>query len=268
MMEVPTIWAGSLQSLDYVLEASVKVAEMRASRGSDPFELPPIYEVKDGVAVVSVSGPLIMGSAGFFRLFGVMGYDDIREGLMGAVSAKGVKSIMMHINSPGGHAQGVEDLSAFARSMRALKPMVTFTDATMASAAYWLGSSANKILAARTAIVGSIGAVTVHSERSRMLDREGITPTVVRSGKYKMLANSVEPLTEEAKAQLQSQVDDLNDMFEATVAQNLGVSQKLVHDKMGQGREFLGARAQEAGLVHGIATFDEAFAVAKLLGSR
>ena len=54
--------------------------------------------------------------------------------------------------------------------------------------------------------------------------------------------------------------------FEARVAANLNVTPKQVHDKMGQGREFLGARAAAVGLIDGIATMQEAFAVAKLLG--
>ena len=152
--------------------------------------------------------------------------------------------------------------------MPAIKPVVSYSGSTMASAAYWLGSSAGRILAGKTAIVGSIGVVMTHVERSKQLADNGVKATVIRSGKYKQMANSVEPLSDEAKAELQALVDDLNQMFEATVAQNLGVSQKQVHEKMGQGREFLGAKAQAAGLVHGISNFDEALSVAKLLGSR
>jgi signal peptide peptidase SppA len=268
MMQIPDVWLGSLEALNYVIAASAKVAEMRARGGELAMELPPIYEVREGVAVVEMSGPLVMGSAGFFRMFGILGYDDLRQGLNEAVAQKDVKSLLLNVSSGGGHASGTEDASAHLKEIDKLKPVVTHTGSMMASAAYWIGSSARRILATKTAEVGSIGCVITHMERSEQMKRDGVKATIIRSGPYKHAANSIEPLSDEAKADLQSKVDDLNGMFEAGVARNLGVPVKTVHEKMGGGRVFLGFRAQEVGLVHGIASFDEAFAVAKILGSR
>jgi ClpP class serine protease len=174
--EIPNMWLGSRESFDYVLSVAPKVAEMRAARGGDEMgmELPPIYAVREGVAIVEMAGPLVMGSAGFFRLFGILGYDDLRQGLNEAVAKKDVKALLLNVSSGGGAAQGTEDAADHLKSVSKLKPVVTHTGSMMASAAYWIGSSANRILSTKTAMVGSIGCVITHTEHSEALKKEGI----------------------------------------------------------------------------------------------
>lgn len=268
MFAVPRIWAGSQDSFDYMLgglASALKIIEARAGR-DDPFELPPVLDVQEGVGIVSVKGPLVAGSAGFMRLFGITGYSDIQAAVAEAVKSKDVKSIMLDVKSGGGMVDGADETSQFVRQAAGIKPVLAYAGGTMGSAAYWVGSAANRILASRTSLVGSLGVVVVAMDRSKKLEKEGVTAHVVRSGKWKMLVNGVEPLGELALDQLQSMVTDLSELFESRVASNLGVTQKIVHDRMGQGREFLGGRALEVGLVHGIASSQEAFAAAKLLG--
>lgn len=268
MFEIPKLWSGSQETFDLLLSAmdsAYGILEARAG-SKDPFELPPLVQIQESVGVVSVKGPLISGNAGFMRLFGVTGYADIQEAMMEAADAKSVKSILLLVASGGGAVDGADETSEFVKKLDAVKPVVTYASGAMASAAYWIGSAGSRRLASRTSIVGSIGAVATHMERSKQLEKDGIGATVVRSGKFKALVNSIEPLSETAKAQLQAMVDSISAIFEERVAANLGVSAKIVRDRMGQGREFLGAEAQAVGLVDGIASIQEAFAVAKLLG--
>lgn len=268
MFEIPKLWAGSQESFDLLVNAVQSAYEIVESRAGseDPFKLPPLLQVQEGVGVVSVKGPLSPGAAGFARLFGVTGYADIQEALAEAADNKSVKSILMVVASGGGAVDGVDETSEFVRSVGALKPVVTFAEGAMLSAAYWIGSAGVRRLASRTSVVGSLGAVATHFERSKQLEKDGIGVTVLRSGKFKALVNGVEPLTDPAKAQIQAQIDAINPIFEERVASNLGISTKIVHDRMGQGREFMGAEAQAVGLVDGISSIQEAFAVAKLLG--
>jgi len=268
MFEIPKLWAGSQASFDLLIAAMDSAYGILESRAGtkDPFELPPLVQVQEGVGVVSIKGPLISGNAGFMRLFGVTGYADIQEALMEAAENKSVKSLLLTVASGGGAVDGADETSEFVKNLGALKPIVTYASGAMASAAYWVGSAGARRLASRTSIVGSIGAVFTHMERSKQLEKDGIGATVIRSGKFKALVNSIEPLSETAKAQMQAMVEAISGIFEERVAGNLGVSTKVVRDRMGQGREFLGADAQAVGLVDGIASIQEAFAVAKLLG--
>ena len=103
-----TPWLGSQEGYDAVLQASTSLAQLEAQgpealkakliefRGginnTDPYALPPMYKVADGVGVLTVTGPLITGSAGFMRLFGVTGYDDVRQAANELMSQKSVKS--------------------------------------------------------------------------------------------------------------------------------------------------------------------------------
>lgn len=268
MIELPRLWSGSQDTLEYLAAAADSAqAYLEARAGSvDPFELPPLLVVQEGVGMVSVKGPLINGNAGYMRLWGVTGYADIQEAVMQAAETKTVKSILMLYATGGGAVEGVDETSNFIKQISALKPVVTYATGSMASAGYWLGSAAARRMASATSIVGSIGVTVTHFDRSEQLKKDGIDAKVYRSGKWKALGNPYEPRSDLFDEQMQSMVKDLNDIFEARIAANLGVTTRQVHDRMGQGREFLGARAVEVGLVDGVATLQEAFTVAKMLG--
>lgn len=256
-------WAGTAESFN---SAAIGMEKARAFLGSDNApDLPSLWAKSDGVAVVDISGYMISGSSGFGRFFGVLGYDDIRAAIVAAASDSEVKSILLHINSGGGSVAGVSDLGKFIAKVAKSKPISSYTDGMMASAAYWLGSAAGSISASNTAILGSIGVISVHTERSAQLKADGIAVTVVRAGKYKALANSVEPLSEAALAEVQGQVNDIYDIFIADVAANRGVTVSTADTKLGQGKEFLGKEALSVGLIDKLATYDQALADTKKL---
>lgn len=100
MFQTPGFWAGSVESLDYLLsamETAYGAMEARGKSMSDPWELPPLLEVRDGVGIISLKGPLITGSAGFMRLFGITGYTDFQEALMEGATDKSVKIGRAHV---------------------------------------------------------------------------------------------------------------------------------------------------------------------------
>ena len=260
-------WAGTAESYNAVVEGMAKAQERLADMGmQNTPDMPRIWDKMDGVATISINGSLTSGSAGYYgQFFGVLGYDDIRKAVVEAASDPEVKSILLHVNSGGGSVSGVDDLAKFIGKVNQSKPIAAYTDGMMASAAYWLASGVSNIMAGSTAIVGSLGVLSVHTERSQMLKEAGIAVTVVRAGKYKALANSVEPLTEAALAEVQGQVNDMYDIFMAQVAAGRNVTVSTADSQMGQGREFLGKGAVTAGLVDKLATYDQALAAAKKL---
>ena len=90
-----------------------------------------------------------------------------------------------------------------------------------------------------------------------MLKEAGIGVTVIRAGKYKALANGVEKLTEEGKAQIQAGVDAAYKIFVGHVAEMRGKSQAFGASEMAQGRELYG-QAGAAGGTKGLYGGDEA----------
>lgn len=256
-------WAGTPETFEFALSAHTKAFE--SAKPTDEMSAPSLLSVEGSVGVVRIAGPLVDGNAGWMSFFGVTGYNDIREAVVKALADPKVKTILLDVNSGGGQVSGVDDLSALLRQASAIKPITTFTDGMMASAAYWLGSSGSHITGSKTSIVGSIGVLSKHTEYSQADAKEGIKTTIVRAGRYKALANSVEPLTAEARAEIQSQANDIYEIFINRVAENRGVSAVVADTQMGQGREFLGKRAKEAGLVDEIGTYESALARAQAL---
>lgn len=259
------VWYGSEKSYDAVLDAEVQVkAMLKANPGMDEFEMPSLMELADDVGLVSISGSLINGSAGWMRIFGVTGYDDIAEALLEGISDKKVKSIMLHVKSPGGSAQGVRQLGDLIKAVGQVKPVNVYAE-NIGSAAYWLGSAGGHITLDEMGLAGSIGALIVHEEYSKQLEQEGIKTTIVRAGVNKALANPIEPLSEEGRAGLQEIVDASRDLFVNAVADNRGVTASTVESSFGQGKEFMGARAVAVGLVDKVGTMEDALAYSKSL---
>lgn len=224
----------------------------------------PITEVVDGVAIITVEGSLLDGKFGMFgRWFGIVGYGDIQEALVNAVGNGNIQSILLVIKSGGGAVSGVQETADLIRNVDAVKPVSTFTPSTMASAALWLGLAARRVTAGSTAIVGSIGTLTVVASQARALKERGIDAQVVRSGKYKALGHPVDELSEEALAEAQSKIDYLADMFLAYVADRRGIAKGAADTKFGQGRTFVGQQAYGVGLVDEISSYSEAFVKAK-----
>jgi len=142
-------------------------------------------------------------------------------------------------------------------SARVQKPMVAVANRLAASGSYWIGCSASEFYVTLGGEVGSIGVWQAHFDYSQAFAAEGIQPTLISAGKYKVEGNPYVPLDEEAQGFMQSRVDDYYANFTKAVARGRGVPIAQVRDGMGQGRVLGADAAQAHGMVDGVATFDE-----------
>lgn len=253
------LWAGTEESLHASLEMDALIASKMAAglASTQEADTPYLYERQGNIGVVSIKGPLSNRTSWWDAEMGRATYPAIRDAMVHAASDPEVKSILLDIDSGGGAVAGVEDTGNLIRMINdKVKPVSAFTDGVMASAAYWLGSSAGEVHNTKSAMVGSIGVITTHMEYSKALKEDGVTATVMRAGKYKALANPYEPLTEEAKAQIQAALDSAYNMFLEHVAAMRGVTVQKADDTMAQGREFMGKDAVGVGLTDGLMTYD------------
>lgn len=262
-MQLPDIrfWAGTEESFGAYI-AALKVAaglDVQAyhDNQADQPDMPRLLTKQGDVGVVSVAGPLVPGEPWYAKYSGVTGYGEIRAALIAAAQDPSIGGIVLDINSGGGAVSGVTDIAELISSIDAgVKPVHTFSDGMIASAAYWLGSSARSVDVGKVTEAGSLGVLTVHKEMSRMLDAMGITATVLRAGEFKALGNPMEPLSDKAKAEIQAQLDQMYQTFLQHVADARGVSYQVADTKMGQGRVFVGTKAVEAGLADSVTNFD------------
>ena len=262
-------WLGTEASFEVYEKAlplaQAKQAEWEARSDKEDDEepdFPPLYERMGDVGVIKIEGSLIPGEAGWMRYFGITGYADIKAAVLEGLADKGAKSLMIFSNSGGGSVAGVEDAESFIAQVAQHKPTSAYSEFS-ASAAYWLTSAAGHITTSPTGVNGSLGVIRVVTEYSKAFEKEGVTKTVMRAGRYKALGNPFEPLSEDGKAEIQSKLDDLYQIFIDVVARNRGTTAIIADQVMGQGREFLGKRGLEAGLVDSIGDFESGLAYAR-----
>jgi signal peptide peptidase SppA len=168
-----------------------------------------------------------------------------------------VGAIVFDVDSPGGTATGLTGISDKIYEYRGKKPMVAVVNDLMASAAYFIGSAADEIVADPDSVTGSIGTLYVHEDWSKYLENRGVDVTFISAGKYKTEGNFYEPLTETAKEEIQSMVNLYYETFVSAVARNRNVSVSTVKSDFGQGRIMRAVQAKNAGLVDRIATLEQ-----------
>jgi len=247
-------WAGSEASYETAMEAEIKIAAGGFDK-EDECEPHRLLAVSDGLAVITIKGPLVNSDSPYLKYFGVTGYPEIRDAVLAAVSDPEVKQILLDVDSGGGAVSGCADTGALIRAAHKVKPITTYGE-TMASAAYWLGCSAGRVYSGKAALVGSIGVKATFKEYSKANEMEGVTVTVIRAGKYKALADSNEPLTKAGEAQIQAMADASYGVFVDHVAEMRGRTYEYTDKTMADGQEFIGQAAVDVGLTDGITTFD------------
>lgn len=87
------------------------------------------------------------------------------------------------MDSPGGGVGGVPEAFAALAAVRGRKPTVALSNPLMASAAYWLASAADQIVASPSALTGSVGVYHLHEDYSRAADAVGVTVSYIHAGK-------------------------------------------------------------------------------------
>ncbi len=167
-----------------------------------------------------------------------------------------VGAIVIDVDSPGGTALGLSGVSDKIFSLRGKKPIIAVVNDLMASAAYFIGSAADEIVSDPDALTGSIGTISVHMDFSQFLENAGIKPTIITSGKFKGEGNPFEPLTDEAKEDMQRMVDDFGASFVEAVARNRGTTVTDVKQNFGQGRVFRATEAKSIGMIDRIGTME------------
>ena len=209
-----------------------------------------------GVAVVPVYGVLAHRANLFSETSGGTSVEGLRKSFREALVDPEVGSIVLDVDSPGGAIDGIPELADEIRSARGQKPIVAVANTLMASAAYWLASAADEIVATPSALVGSVGVYATHTDFSAMDQAMGVRTTLISAGKYKTEGNEFEPLGDEARSHIQSIVDDAYGLFVDAVAKGRGASASAVREGYGEGRVLPPRRARAAGMVDRVDTLE------------
>jgi len=159
-----------------------------------------------------------------------------------------VKAVLLSVNSPGGAVSGGEALYDAVRAISKKKPVVVQVNTLAASAGYMIALAGDRIFARRNAITGSIGVIFQFAEASKLLDMVGLKFEAVKSRPLKAEPMPYHPMSPEARAMLQSLVQDAYDWFVDLVGERRGLDPNIARD-LADGRIFSGAQALEAKLI-------------------
>lgn len=252
LLEIQAIYATHMRG------EKIDIAAVEQRLGRPLANEPKGYDIIDGVAVLPIEGVSARKMNLMSQISGGVSTELVGREIRAAVNDQAVHSIILAIDSPGGTVDGTQALASIIAGARASKPVVTLATGTMASAAYWYGSAAEaRYISDATTVVGSIGVVARHVDVSGAEASRGVKTTLISAGKFKTVANEYGPLTQEDRATLQDRVDYTYSLFVADVAAHLGITPEAVHERMADGRVFIGQQAIAAGLVDGVATLDQ-----------
>ena len=215
------------------------------------------YMVRDGILYVPVKGVLLHGMAYALGDYAT-GYVYLTKAIERGLDDPEVKRIVMVIDSGGGHVSGCFDLGDRIYAGRSVKPIHAVADEFAYSAAYLIASSCTDFKVARTGGAGSIGVLRVHYDMSKAIEAAGITVTFIQSGAHKTDADPMKPLSDDAKARLQTRSKELYEIFVSTVARNRSMDAQAVRDT--EALTFSAAEAVSNGLADSIGTLDDAIA--------
>lgn len=248
-------------ALDALFASAQAMPERGASMddGYEPHGSRPehLIEVRDGVGVLTIEGPLFARYGIEAWWFGGTGYDMIGAAFDMLLADTNVSSIALRIDSPGGTVTGCFELADHIFAARGQKPVTAYAEDAAYSAAYAIASSADKIVLPRSGGLGSVGVRSQHVDISRALDRIGYTVTTIVSGDKKADWDSTKPLSESAHASMQAEVNRLADIFIDTVARNRGIEADAVRAL--QAGCLFGPGAIAAGLGDAIGTIESAW---------
>lgn len=162
--------------------------------------------------------------------------------------------VIVRLENHGGvvHEHGLA-ASQLARIRERNIPLIVCVDKVAASGGYLMACVASKIYAAPFAILGSIGVLAQIPNFNRALDSHGVDFEQVTAGKYKRTVTMFGKNSDEDRAKLKEELEDVHTLFKGAIAR---YRPDLDLEKVATGEHWYGTRALELDLADAIETSD------------
>lgn len=208
------------------------------------------------LAVINIDGSLTY--LPLMTLCGEVGtsYQSLSNLVEEAIEA-GCETIIFNVTSGGGEASHVFQCAADIRSMcdKSGVKLIAYADTYACSAAYALSVIADEIIANPSATVGSIGCVVCLMDTSKAMEKAGLKRIFITSGDSKVPYAEDGTFKDDFLAEVQKDVNELNDEFASFVSEYTGIDSKLIRGF--NAKTFNANEALENGLVNKIMTNKE-----------
>jgi protease-4 len=222
----------------------------------------------DKIAVVPVEGVIAPADSTVGRIQPTNTPDGLAAALRQAKEDESVAAVVIEVNSPGGGVTASDEMHQSILDFKESsgKPVVVSMEDTAASGGYYISTAADRIVANKTTLTGSLGVIFALTDFSELADRYGVEQEVVKSGKFKDMGSSFRDLTPEEREILQSIVDESYDEFVGVIVEGRGLSEERVRE-IADGRVYSGEQAKELGLVDSFGGLDEAAEISRTLSN-
>src|SRR6516164_8485278 len=158
------------------------------------------------------------------------------------------RAVILHVDSPGGTTAGSEQLFTALSRLREKKPLVVVVDSLAASGGYITALASDHIVAQQTSLVGSIGVLFQYPNVADLLGKIGVKMEAVKSTPLKAAPDGFEPTSPEARAALDSIIQDSYGWFKGLVRDRRHLDDAQLQTAA-DGRVFTGHQAIDLKLV-------------------
>ena len=176
-----------------------------------------------------------------------------------------IKAIVVRIDSPGGSVGPSQEILRAIKKTSLKKKIVASLGSVAASGGYYVAVGADGIVANPGTITGSIGVIMGFTNFQELMQKIGLIPVVVKSGKYKDIGSPVRKMTEKEKQILQNLSDQIHRQFINAIAAGRKMDPLKV-EAVADGRIFSGEEAKRLGLIDRIGNLEDAVEWAGRMG--
>jgi len=215
----------------------------------------------DKIAIIYVDGQMVADKSSDSPA-GSAFSSDVVKCMRLATDDPSVKAIVLRVNSPGGTPVAAEEIISQMNKTRQTKPIVVSMGDMATSAAYYISSQADRIVADPDTFTGSIGVIWTFKNKSKEYDDQGVSVYVAKSGNFKDMGSDWRGLTENEKDYVSSVINQSYDRFVENVAKGRNLPVDNIRS-IADGRVYTGADAKNMGLVDDLGSLYDAIAIAK-----
>jgi protease-4 len=213
------------------------------------------------IGIVTIAGMIVDGKAGP----GTAGGDTIAKQIEDGIRNKGVKALVVRVDSPGGSVLASERIRQALLEAKSKKiPVVVSMGSVAASGGYWVSTPADFIYAEPSTITGSIGVFGVIPSFQGTLQKLGVGADGVKTTPLSGEPDLLKGPSPEANQLIQTGVESMYSRFLGIVAASRHRTPQQI-DQIAQGRVWDGGTARQLGLVDGFGGVNEAIAKAAQL---
>lgn len=168
-----------------------------------------------------------------------------------------IRAIVIRVDSPGGVVGPSQEIYREIVRTKATKKVIASMGAVAASGGYYVIAGTDGIVANPGTITGSIGVIMQYTNFQELFSKIGLSPVVIKSGKFKDAGSPVRAMTPEEQQYLKEFVDRLHQQFVSAIAEGRQLDLAKVQD-LADGRIYTGQDAKNIGLVDRIGNLEDA----------